>query len=149
MTKKTSAKKKKWSIACTPASPNSRVYWPFPLPLWNSFLELPEVLFSQAAVLILPQIKITHNSHILHFFKKSTLPWLYWDMFKDLCFPSVTSHVLIPLTHLPPAVCSVLPFFDLILPPFGLKAASGNSWLGFDGQTHILSKKEVRFTSLL
>ena len=51
-------------IAWTPLSPKSHMYRPFPLLLWSSFSELSEFLFSQAAVLILPQMKL--NSWFLH-----------------------------------------------------------------------------------
>lgn len=64
----------------------------------------------------------------------------------------VTSHLVVLLTHLPPAMCGVLPFFFfffvLILPPLDFKGCLQDQ-LRFDGQIRILPKKEVRFTSLL
>lgn len=71
-------------------------------------------------------------------------------MFKGLCFPSMLLLMCSYLLHVYHMLCVVyflfLTSFYLLL---ALKAASRTSWLRFDGQIHILSKKEVRFTSLL
>ena len=52
-------------IACTLPLPISHIYCP-PLHFWNSFSELCEVLSLRAAILMLPQIKLTCNSHVMY-----------------------------------------------------------------------------------
>ena len=45
--------------------------FPHLLPLWSSFLEAVWGAVSRAAVLILPQINLTCNSHVVHFFRST------------------------------------------------------------------------------
>ena len=52
-------------IVCTLPLPISHIYCP-PLHFWNSFSELCEVLSLRAAILMLPQIKLTRNSHVMY-----------------------------------------------------------------------------------
>ena len=61
-------------IVCTPPSPKSRIYWPFPIASLEQFLRAIWGAVSQAVVLILPQIKL--NSQLSHYafaFKVDTL----------------------------------------------------------------------------
>ena len=54
-------------MACIPASPRSHEYCSSSTTSLEQFLRAIWGAFSQAAALILPPIKLTHNSHVVHF----------------------------------------------------------------------------------
>ena len=60
-------------IACNSPSPKSHLYWPFPRASLEQFLRAIWNAVSRAAVLILPQIGLNRNFHVVHFLKSKML----------------------------------------------------------------------------